>query len=143
MFMFALKTGKFDLEDLAPQIKEIRIQQKTLEQKRNELVDSTDNIQEQVKLETVKEYVSGLKDILSTGSYGEQKSFLRSFIQRIELNEPKILIDYTLPARADGLAKTEEVLCIEKNGSRGWTRTNDPAVNSRLLYQLSYSGMMQ
>ena len=25
--------------------------------------------------------------------------------------------------------------------SRGWTRTNDPAVNSRLLYQLSHSGI--
>jgi hypothetical protein len=27
------------------------------------------------------------------------------------------------------------------NGSSAWTRTRDPAVNSRLLYQLSYAGM--
>ncbi len=26
-------------------------------------------------------------------------------------------------------------------GSRSWTRTNDPLINSQLLYQLSYSGM--
>ena len=27
------------------------------------------------------------------------------------------------------------------HGSRSWTRTNDPLINSQLLYQLSYSGM--
>ena len=26
-------------------------------------------------------------------------------------------------------------------GSPSWTRTNDPAVNSRMLYQLSYRGV--
>ena len=26
------------------------------------------------------------------------------------------------------------------NGSSGWTRTNDPVINSHLLYQLSYRG---
>ena len=26
------------------------------------------------------------------------------------------------------------------SGSRSWTRTNDPLINSQLLYQLSYSG---
>jgi hypothetical protein len=41
------------------------------------------------------------------------------------------------------LTTTEEVLRIDKGGSRGWTRTNDPAVNSRLLYQLSYSGILK
>ena len=29
---------------------------------------------------------------------------------------------------------------IDKDGSPGRTRTSDPAVNSRLLYQLSYRG---
>jgi hypothetical protein len=28
-----------------------------------------------------------------------------------------------------------------QKGSRAWTRTRDPAINSRLLYQLSYSGI--
>ncbi len=28
-----------------------------------------------------------------------------------------------------------------KGGSRSWTRTNDPLINSQLLYQLSYSGL--
>ena len=28
-------------------------------------------------------------------------------------------------------------------GSSSWTRTNDPAVNSRMLYRLSYGGIFQ
>ena len=27
-------------------------------------------------------------------------------------------------------------------GSPSWTRTNDPAVNSRMLYRLSYRGIL-
>ena len=30
--------------------------------------------------------------------------------------------------------------CKGLGGSRSWTRTNDPLINSQLLYQLSYSG---
>ena len=32
-------------------------------------------------------------------------------------------------------------LPTEPFGSSSWTRTNDPAVNSRMLYQLSYRGI--
>ena len=36
--------------------------------------------------------------------------------------------------------KKEEsrILLSSYSGSSSWTRTNDPAVNSRMLYQLSY-----
>ena len=40
-------------------------------------------------------------------------------------------IDFTLPSHfCDGK--------VCQSGSSSWTRTNDPAVNSRMLYQLSY-----
>ncbi len=64
----------------------------------------------------------------------EQKSSLRSFVKRVELNEPQIVIDYTVPLPMEGLTTTEEVLRIDKTGSRGRTRTYDQAVNSRPLY---------
>ena len=35
------------------------------------------------------------------------------------------------------------VLATSRFGSPSWTRTNDPAVNSRVLYRLSYGGMWQ
>ena len=58
----------------------------------------------------------------------EQKSFLRSFVKRLELNEPKVVIDYTMPLPINGLTTTEEVLCINKLGSPGRTRTYNLAV---------------
>ena len=36
---------------------------------------------------------------------------------------------------------TESVISVNVDGSPSWTRTNDPAVNSRMLYRLSYRGM--
>ena len=72
----------------------------------------------------------------------EQKSFLRSFVKRVELNEPKVVIDYTMPLPINGLTTTEEVLRIDKIGSPSRTRTYNLAVNSRLLYRLSYRGII-
>jgi site-specific DNA recombinase len=139
----ALETGKVDLEDLAPRIKELRAQQRQLEERKNELLDKMkDKDPHLLNLEKVDGYVSGLKALLGSNSFLEQKSFLRSFIKRIEIAEPQIVIDYTIPP-VERLTTTEEVLRIDKGGSRGWTRTNDPAVNSRLLYQLSYSGTLK
>ena len=48
-----------------------------------------------LNLEMIQEYVSSLKTLFSSSSFIEQKSFLRSFVKRIELNEPRIVIDYT------------------------------------------------
>jgi hypothetical protein len=58
-----------------------------------------------------------MKTLLVSSSFIEQKSFLRSFIKRIELNEPKVVIDYTMPLSINGLTTTEEVLRIEGLGS--------------------------
>ena len=131
----ALETGKVDIEDLAPRIKELRIQQKELEERRNELLDKmNDETPRVLSLETIKEYVSSLKELLGSSSFMEQKSFLRSFVKRVELNEPRVVIDYAMPLPINGLTTIEEVLCIGRIGSRGRTRTYDQAVNSRPLY---------
>ena len=95
-----------------------------------------------LNLEMIQEYVSSLKTLLSRSSFIEQKSFLRSFVKRIELNEPRIVIDYAMPIPVNGLTTIEEVLRIDKSGSRGRIRTFDMAVNSRPLYRLSYSGRL-
>ncbi len=120
----ALETGKIDLEDLSPRIKELRTQQRELEAKRNDLLDAMNEDSPQaLNLETVQEYVSSLKSILASSSFIEQKSFLRSFVKRIELNEPRVVIDYTMPLPIKGLTTTEEVLCIDNLGSPTRIRT--------------------
>lgn len=137
----ALESGKVDIEDLGPRIKELRIQQQGLEEKRNEVLDKmNEESPHELNLDTVEKYASSLKELLCSSSFMEQKSFLKSFIKRIELNEPKITIGYTVPLPIDGLTITKEVLRIDSLGSRGRTRTYDQTVNSRPLYRLSYSG---
>jgi site-specific DNA recombinase len=140
----ALETGKVDIEDLAPRIKELRAQQKELGEKRKELLDRmNDETPSMMNLETIKEYVSSLKALLGSSSFMEQKSFLRSFVKRVELNEPQVVIDYTMPLPINGLTTAEEVLRIDKHGSPTRTRTLNLAVNSRPLYRLSYRGISQ
>ena len=90
----------------------------------------------------VKEYADDLRSLLSKGSIMEQKSFLRSFVKRIEVNLPDVAIDYTIPLeskKVEPLAR--EVLPFAQNGSPGRTRTCGTVVNSHLLYRLSYRGI--
>jgi putative transposase len=65
----ALETGKIDLEDLAPRIKELRSQQKDLEEKRNGLLDAmNDEPPQALNLKTIQEYVSSMKALLVSSS---------------------------------------------------------------------------
>ena len=131
----ALETGKVDIEDLAPRIKELRTQQAELYERKSELLNRmNDGAAEPLNVDRVREYVASMKALLASSSFIEQKSFLKSFIKRIELDEPRVVIDYTMPLPIKGLTTTEEVLCIDKLGSPSWTRTNNLAVNSRPLY---------
>ena len=103
--------------------------------KQSDLLDEmNDDTTHVLSLDTITEYVTSLKELLSSSSFLEQKSFLRTFVKRIELNEPQVIIDYTIPLPINGLTTTEEVLRINKLGSRGRTRTYNQAVNSRPLY---------
>ena len=133
----ALETGKVDIDDLAPRLKELRAQQRELQEKRDELLNKMNNETAQVvDLEAIKGYVSDLKKLLGSASFLEQKAFLRSFVKRVEFNPPQVAIDYTIPLPLeDGLTSSKEVLRINKSGSPSWIRTSDLAVNSRPLYR--------
>ncbi len=118
----ALETGKLDVKDLAPRIKELRGQIDELKGKRLELVESIRNTKvELLEASVVKAYVDDLKTLLSKGSIVEQKSFLRSFVKRIVVNPPQVVIDYTIPLetkKAEPL--TREVLPFVYSGSPDW-----------------------
>ena len=120
-FYAALETGKVDIDDLAPRLKELRAQQRELQEKRDELLDKMNNETAQVvDLKVIKGYVSDLKGLLESASFLERKAFLRSFVKRVEFNPPQVAIDYTIPLPLeDGLTSSKEVLRINKNGSPG------------------------
>ena len=72
---------------------------------------------------------------LQSASFLERKTFLGSFIRRIDFNKQEVGIEYTMPIPvSDGSTKTAEVLSVRGVGSAGRIRTCDPPVNSRLLY---------
>ncbi len=138
----ALETGKLEVEDLAPRIKELREQIDDLERKRLELVESIrDTKVELLDAPVVRAYVEDLSSLLGKGSIVEQKSFLRSFVKRIEVNPPQVAIDYTIPLETKKVEPlTREVLPFEYNGSPGRTRTCNLVVNSHPLLPVELPG---
>ena len=76
-----------------------------------------------------------LKVLLEESSIVEQKAFLRSLEERIEVGDSDVRVVYTIPMLPDS-SPTEAIgiLPFIQNGSPGWIRTNNLAVNSRPLY---------
>ena len=132
----ALETGKVNIDDLAPRIKELRTQQRELQDKRDKLLGRMNNeVGQVVDLRVIHAYVTDLQELLGSASFLEQKTFLRSFVNRVEFNPPQVAIDYSIPLPGeDGLTNSKEVLRINKSGSPSRTRTYNLAVNSRPLY---------
>ena len=90
---------------------------------------------------SLKAYVQDLADLLSKGSIVEQKSFLRSFIERIVVNHPEAEVFYNIPIiNNKGRTAKSEVLPMLQIGSSGGTRTPNLVVNSHPLCRLSYRG---
>lgn len=131
----ALETGRLDLVDLAPRIKELRARIDELERGKAALVnEGGDPIRADEK--EVEAYISDLHDLLSKGAIVEQKSFLRSWIKRITLDgDSGGTIEYTLPIAAvngnDG--SNREVLSISKNGVPNWLKDRTFRIAFRLL----------
>lgn len=119
----SLETGRLDVEDLAPRIKELRMQIEELQtQKRQKLEKSEDSQHIPIDYGMLKEYVNDLNELLAKGSLMEQKAFLRSFIKKIIVNHPDVTIEYTFPIDNDlGNSGKSEVLPIKQTGSPGRT----------------------
>ena len=118
-----LETGKMDLDDIAPRIKKLRAEMDDLQQTRLELIDTRDSAETQVvHPETVKAYAKDLKATLSAGSIVERRSFLKSFIRRIDVNHPEVRIEYNLPCiKKKAEPRNLEVLPIGVFSSPDWT----------------------
>ncbi|MBI4425391.1 MAG: recombinase family protein [Elusimicrobia bacterium] len=122
----ALETGKLDMDDLAPRIKELRGQIEALKRARIDLELQRASETIQANKAQVKAYAEDLHALLEDGSVFERKSFLRTFIKRIDLDKPNGgTIEYTLPLapinKSDRPVETgghsaHEVLSFEQSG---------------------------
>lgn len=94
----AIEAGEFKGGELAPRIK-------ALSQKKEELLQAKAGAEEILRYKSVdmadpqvvQEYADDLRGLLAKSSITEQRSFLKSFVERIEVDESEAKVYYTIP----------------------------------------------
>jgi len=94
----AIETGEFTGGELAPRIK-------VLCQKKEELLQAKANAEEILRYKSVdmadpqvvKDQANDLRNLLTKSSITEQRGFLKSFVERIEVDESEAKVYYTIP----------------------------------------------
>ncbi len=115
----SLESGSLDVADLAPRIQGLKLQISELEREKAKIHLESSNEKIRVTDSDVRKFTSDLHDLLAKGSLLERKSFLRSWIKRIDYSAPgKGVITYTLPIgphtrESNGLT---EVLSLVQTG---------------------------
>ncbi|MBC7093696.1 recombinase family protein [Candidatus Bipolaricaulota bacterium] len=113
----ALETGKLELEDLAPRIKDLRKSIEKLENRKEALLEAK-GTQDVVVVDkdTILAYARDLEKTLSTGSLSERKTFLASLVKRIVVHQERVEIEYRLP---QSQPKPEEPTVLQSVASGG------------------------
>ena len=86
----------------------------------------------------VRRHVDDLEALLQDANRQLRKTALRSFIERIKVDENTVTIEYHLPQSESAEAEGPVVLPIMPCGGDGGTRTPDPLNAIEVLSQLSY-----
>jgi hypothetical protein len=88
------------------------------------------------------EYAEDFKSLLSQGTFMEQKTFLRSFVKRIDFKPGQVAINYTIPIPMENNVSSErEVLPIEYSGEPPGFRTLNLLIKSvsKSVQSISFS----
>ncbi len=123
---YALETGKLDLDDLAPRIKELRSQISQLEQEKTKIESEANEPTLEINASEIGPYVEDLRGLLEKGTITKRKGFLKSFIKQIEYSHQKGgSIEYTIPLvkKPNNELSNIEVLPINQNGGVDGART--------------------
>ena len=116
----AIETGKTELDDLMPRIRELQEHQNQLQARKCEIeCHLSDRKVEMADLETVSEYIDDFYSLLNEGSFLERKAFIRSFIKEIKVTGNEVEINYTVPVLPDKL-NMEKVLHTVHSSGRYW-----------------------
>jgi len=94
----ALETGEFNSGELAPRIQ-------ALFQRKEELLQAKADAEETLRYQAVdmadrqvvRDYVDDLRGLLERSSIIEQRGFLKSFVDKIEVGDSEVNIYYTIP----------------------------------------------
>jgi site-specific DNA recombinase len=136
----ALETGKLELDDLSPRIRELKARQDELTKTRVQVeAEMIARRVEQVDAATVKAYARDLRSLLEEADFTERKAFLRSFIKQIEVNKKQVTVYYNLPMPQDVQSREQVgVLPIDTLGGDRGIRTPNLCDANAALSQLSY-----
>ncbi len=131
----ALETGKFDMDDLAPRVKDLRAQIEVLKTARIglELQQATQEMR--YSDGDIRRYAADMRKVLENGSLFERKAFLRHWIKRVTLDRHDGgTIEYVLPLGpgkendrldTEGGHPLDAVLSLTKAGGANGIRTRD------------------
>jgi len=98
----ALETGKVDLDDLSPRIKELKAHLTELEKSQANIeADLASKGVQPLNVDLIKKHAQDLRQLLVESSLTERKAFLRSYIRRIETEGKQVTIHYKLPLVQD------------------------------------------
>ena len=123
----SLQTGKVELADLAPRIKDLRARQERLLARKAELETLlSDRRVELATPEVVRSYVADLHSLLANSELVERRAFIRSFVKEVRVTGDEVVITYTMPLTPDGSSMDRVgVLPTVRHGGPFWTRTRD------------------
>ena len=123
----ALESGKVDIDDLAPRLKELRAPQRTLGERRDQAPAETNQPAcAELDLPKVRQYAGEIRSLLESSTFLESKTFLASFVRKVEYTKKDVAIEYTTPVLAGtGLNGDREVLNTNRDGCPAWVRTRD------------------
>ncbi len=132
----ALESGSVSIDDLAPRIRELRGDQKDLVASIRDS-KSPDRKTNVPSVDDITHALENFGDVMSTGSQGEQKEFVRGLVTQVVKSDDRALIRYRLP---DGKsARQRDVLDIVPHGGAGGIRTLYLFNAIEALSQVSYS----
>ena len=136
-----LETGKLNLDELAPRIRELKKRQDELGKARIQIeADMIVQGVQEVDVDLIKSYTRDLKALIEESDITERKAFLRSFIKRIEINGDNAVVYYHLPLPQDEKGeRVPEVLPMVTPGGAGGIRTPYLLTASQTFSRLNYS----
>jgi site-specific DNA recombinase len=117
----AIETGKLSLDELAPRIKELKLQKDQLNESRIQ-TEADSILQHSRVLDTnaIKEYVDDLKALLDEADNARCKTILRSFVRRIVIDAGRVTVEYKLPVPPENERKKDLVLpTVTPGGAEG------------------------
>jgi site-specific DNA recombinase len=116
----AVETGKLELEDLAPRIREQRQRQAQLQAHRIEIESAmSDRRVELIDLEMMTAYITDMQSVLQEGTLLERKAFIRSFVKEIHITGDEAVLTYSMPELPEKVSLDKAgVPRIEQRGGR-------------------------